>query len=257
MAIVGLVGAKQSGKDTAAKLITGLIMAKVGLISKFDMNEAGDLLVTYEQHNNKGMSIQTDVFDLDRRDGAFMGYLAEMIWPHVKIYHFADSLKFILANMFNLSIDNMFGDDTAKNEPTTITWGQFNGILPKTKQNNKAKPDDVMTYREVMQKFGDVIRHIDDTAFTRYTMQEIDRDACPISIVADVRRQEEVDIIKQAGGIVIYFTKTIDDTGTHDTEQAGKIDRANFDIIIDNQNMTLAQKNVALLNELKNTSLFA
>lgn len=252
MAIIGIAGAKQSGKSSAAKLITGLVMKKLDIIDSYDMNSEGKLIVPYEINDGKAIKRDMGIFDLDRRDEAFGVYLYERIWPHVKIYNFADSLKYLLANMFGVDLDKMFGTSEDKEASSNITWGQMVDIIPKKKLKKNIRLDELMTNREVMQHFGDVLRNINDNCFINYLLKEIEREQCPVSLIADVRREAEIDAINAVGGRIIYLTRVTDNKETHDTENVlQNVDTTKFDIIIDNQNMSIQEKNISLVNELK------
>lgn len=254
MEIIGIAGTKQAGKDSAAKLITGIVMQRMKLINNYDMTADGHLIVYYQEEGKNRGTIQeaNGIFDLDRRDEVMVNWLSETVWPHVKIYHFADSLKFILANMFNLDLDMLFGDTSKKESPSPIKWERMVDVIPKKKLKKNINLNDFMTYREVMQYFSDILRNIDDDCFTRYCVDDVNRNQVPISIVGDVRREEEVDAIKAAGGKIIYLTRHLNDDTHHMENGLKNVDRSKFDIVIDNQNMSMGEKNVRLVNELKN-----
>lgn len=253
MEIIGIAGEKCSGKDSAAKYITGMVMHHLKLITKYDMNKEGDLIVTYEDNSDGTCKQVTDILDLDRHDDQFLSITSEFVWPHVRIYHLADSLKYILANMFRLDLNVLFGTQAQKESLSPIIWDKMVDVIPKKKLPKKINLEAQMSYRQVMQCFGDVMRNIDDTCFIHYCLDEINRFQCPISIIADLRRSEEIEAIKATGGMLIYLTKSTDSSPTHDTEnQLKTLDKSIFDIVIDNQNMSIEEKNKTLFNALQN-----
>lgn len=253
MEVIGIAGSKGAGKDSAAKLLVGIVMQKIGLISKYDMTEDGKLIIYSDKSDGGVIKRESGIFDLDRRDEVFMDYMCETLWPHVKIYHFADSLKYILHNMFSLDLDAMYGTQDDKNLPTAIKWSNMIDVVPKKKLKKSFNLDTFMSHREVMQNFGDIMRNIDDMCFVKHCLNQLFQEQSPISIIADIRREEEVDAINEIGGKVILLTRREDLTDAHDTE-VGLLntDRSKFYIVLDNQNMGMGEKNVKLVNELKN-----
>lgn len=251
MAIIGIAGTKQSGKDSAAKYITGMVMKNAGLIRDFQMKDDTSLEIKQEVICGGTMRIDTNILNLDTRNNEFMCMLYEVIWPHVKIYHFADPLKYIISNMFGVDLNVLFGDNGSKDTPTSIKWELLYDILPSNKKPKDKKG--FVTHREMMQHFADVLRHINDKCFVNYALDEIKREQCPISIIADIRTKSELYDVKNAGGKIIYLTRRIDEKDTHHIENDLRdVNLDDVDIVIDNQNLTLAEKNVKLENELKN-----
>jgi len=253
MEIIGIAGAKGAGKDSAAKLITGMVMQKVGMIQDYDMTEQGELIIYYSDSVDGVSKRQEGIFNLDNRSEAFQNYLYEMVWPHVKTYHFADALKVILSSMFGLSIDMLFGTQEDKASLSTIKWGQLVDIIPKKKLKKNINLEEFMTYREVMQYFADVMKNVDDLCFVNNCLQQIEMEQVPISLIADVRTEPEVMALKAKGAKIIYLTKRPEDNDSHHIENGlVNTDRAVFDIVLDNQNMSIGEKNVKLVSELKN-----
>jgi hypothetical protein len=252
MEIIGIAGAKNAGKDSAAKLITGMVMQKIGMIQDYDMTEDGELIIYHTESSDGVSKRQESIFDLDNRSEAFQNYLYEVIWPHVKTYHFADALKVILSSMFGLSVDMLFGTQEDKASPSLIKWGQMVDIVPKKKLKKNINLEEYMTYREVMQYFADVMKNVDNLCFVKNCLQQIDMEQVPISIIADVRTEPEVIALKAKGAKIIYLTKRPEDNDAHHIENGlVNTDRSVFDIVIDNQNMSMGEKNVKLVNALK------
>lgn len=258
MEIIGIAGAKGAGKDSTANFIVGHILTNMKLYNKFTMNDNGTLNITYAVDNgNRGISYNTDVLDFSRRDDVFMNFLCDLVWPHVKIYHFADSLKYLLANMFSMDINVLFGNQEQKESTSHIKWKNMIDLIPKQYRPTHKDRDAFMSNREVMQYFGDIMRHIDDMCFVNYTIDEINRENLPVCLIADVRREEEIDAINNIGGKVIYLTRCIDSNEKHNTELGlSKVDRSKFYLVIENDNMTIHEKNGVLSNAFKDKGLF-
>ena len=105
-----------------------------------------------------------------------------------KIYNFADPLKQdICMNILGLTYDQCYGTDMDKNTLTDIQWD-----------------DQKLTAREVMQIVGtDIFRKLKNNVWADATINKIAQTEGSLAIIADCRFPNEVDAIKQAGGIVI------------------------------------------------------
>jgi len=252
MRILGLAGRKGSGKDSSAKIILGSALRQADVIDKIDMDADGNLLVNYATRLDDGKVEQgMGVFDLDRADPAFMYYLQEQIWPHAKIYHFADTLKWIGINLYGLPYESMYGTNDEKNSLTDHTWKKMLDVLPKAVRPTGVNKDEQLTARQFIQHFADVCRYLDDGCFTKSLMQRILLEQCPFAIVADVRRVTEVETIKACGGKVIYHTRQIDEDKHHTETEFDNIDKSIFDFVVDNRVCTLQEKNQIVLAQVK------
>jgi hypothetical protein len=155
-----------------------------------------------------------------------------------KIYNFADSLKNdICINILGLTYDQCYGTDEEKNQLVDCYW------------ENKQ-----LTAREIMQLVGtDMFRKLKTNVWSETTIRKIKQDTQKISLIADCRFPNEVHAIKNAGGLVVKLTRNPYNS-QHESEVAldeNRFDAKNFDLIIDNQNMTISQQNLLLLNFLK------
>lgn len=159
-----------------------------------------------------------------------------------KIYNFADPLKQdICINILGLTSDQCYGTDEQKNELVDCYW------------DNKQ-----LTAREVMQMVGtDMFRTMQRNVWSGATIRKIQRENPPLAIIADCRFPNEVEAVKNAGGIVIKLTRNPHDS-THASEVALDPDRydcSNFDLIIDNHNLETHEKNKILLAFLQNKGI--
>lgn len=152
-----------------------------------------------------------------------------------KIYNFADPLKNdICINILGLTYDQCYGNDDSKNTLTDIIW------------DNKK-----LTAREVMQFVGtDIFRKMKYDVWASATIQKIQRDQPKLAIIADCRFPNEVDAVKNAGGVVIKLTRN-NFNSNHESEVAldyDKYDHSNFDLVIDNQKIGIKEQNMAVFN---------
>lgn len=152
---------------------------------------------------------------------------------NVKIYNFADPLKQdICMNIFGLTRDQCYGTDNQKNELVDCYW------------NNKQ-----LTSREVMQLVGtEMFRTLQKNVWSDATIRKIKTENPTIAVIADCRFPNEIDAVKNAGGIVIKLTRN-----PYDSDHASEValdpknyDQSNFDLIIDNANMNISEQNTVL-----------
>ena len=155
-----------------------------------------------------------------------------------KIYNFADPLKKdICMNILGLTYDQCYGDDTAKNSITNIEW-----------EGKK------LSARDVMQFVGtDIFRKMKQDVWSSATVNKILMEAPKLAIVADCRFPNEVDAVKNAGGIVIKLTRNPYNSD-HASETAlddNNYSNDNFDLVIYNDLLNIQQQNRAVLNFLQ------
>lgn len=155
-----------------------------------------------------------------------------------RIYNFADPLKNdICINILGLTHDQCYGEDTHKNTLTDIQW------------NGKQ-----LTAREVMQFVGtDLFRKMKYDVWSSATINQIQRDKPRLAIIADCRFPNEVDAVKNVGGIVIKLNRNLYNSN-HESEtalDAINYNPDNFDLVVDNQKMSIPQQNHMILEFLK------
>jgi len=145
------------------------------------------------------------------------------------IYNFADPLKEICQTILGLTHDQCYGTDDQKNELVNCYW------------DNKQ-----LSAREVMQMLGtDMFRKLQHDVWTNATIRKIQDEALPLSVIADCRFPNEVDAVKRVGGLVIKLNRNPHNS-THSSETSLDSNNYNqniFDLIINNENISLDQKN--------------
>jgi|LakMenEpi03Aug12_release.lakeMendotaPanAssembly.Ray.scaffolds.fasta_scaffold00435_31 hypothetical protein len=231
MKIIGIAGRKQAGKNTVANCINGSVLLSRDMIKDFYIDTNGKLIV---QTSDSTGTLGYGEFDVTRKDMSFVEYAHRELWPYIKIYHFADTLKEIAIGLFGIDHQQVYGSDDDKNKPTHLLWDD----IPNS-SSDKTGP---MTAREFLQYFGtDVVRKIYNNAWVNATLNRVINEQSEIAIIPDVRFPNEVSAIRDNGGIVIRLTRDLYHSD-HDSEKALDIemfDWKNFDIIIDNSNMTI------------------
>ena len=152
-----------------------------------------------------------------------------------KIYNFADPLKQdICMRILGMSHDECYGTDEQKNSLTDIEW-----------EGNK------LTAREVMQFVGtDIFRKMKNNVWADATITKIRAEKSKLAIIADCRFPNEVEAVKRAGGFVIKLNRN-----PHNSDHASEIaldennySNQNFDLIINNQFLSIDEQNQTILN---------
>lgn len=158
-------------------------------------------------------------------------YEATHDYGKAHIYNFADSLKQMCIDIFGISYDQCYGSDDQKNQLVDCLW-------PDT--------DICMSAREVLQYVGtDIFRKMQHNVWANATMRSIIKDRHSLSIIADCRFPNEVETVKKFDGLVIKLNRDLF-TSSHASEvalDAKNYDHSNFDLVVDSQDMGIAERN--------------
>jgi len=223
--IIGISGRKQAGKSTTANFINGDILLQRDMVKQFYIDTTGELVI---ETSLKDGTTGYGVFDLLRKDEQFVNYAEKELWPFVKIYHFADVLKSLTIQLFNISPRAVYGTDDDKNSLTHYLWENMPTSTNKT---------GAMSSREFLQYFGTtLVRAINTNAWVDATINSVQAEGSEIAIIPDVRFPNEVEAIKAAGGVVIRMERDPFSDG-HPCETAldqSVFDWGKFDVIIPN-----------------------
>ena len=164
---------------------------------------------------------------------------SETVGANSCIYNFADPLKKMCIEIFGLSYEQCYGTDDQKNEIVNCLWPD---------------KDQQMTAREVMQYVGtNIFRKMQHNVWADATIRKIQDEDLPLSLIADCRFPNEVEAVKNAGGLVIKLNRNLYDS-THESETAldeDKYDQSNFDLVIQNQEIDITDKNKQIFQFLK------
>ena len=260
--IIALSGKKQSGKSTAVNFLYGLQMSSCDIIESFKIDEKGGLIAPFKQTDG---SFEWSPFNINRKDKGGVRWLEDVVHPAIKHYSLADPLKKFCMEVFGIEPEKLYGTDEEKNTPTDIMWEDCIGItIDKRRRSNPLliyHEEGPMTGREVMQYFGtEVVRSFKHNAWTEACLRRIFTDKPAIAVIDDVRFEDEVMLLKEFGAIVIRLTKTNKEEDQHASEthlDPENFDWDNFDHVIDNQNMDIGQKNVAIYDFLISREVFS
>ena len=240
--ILGISGAKQSGKTTCTNFLHGYQMRFHDVVEKFLMNEKGEIIVNTISLDEKGEEIEgAGIIDVFSTDYEFTLYASQNIWPFVKAFSFANPLKVICINLFGLTYEQCYGSDDDKNSPVNIKWEHVAGVKGKK---------GYLTAREFMQTFGtDICRLMKPDIWTSACIDRIHNSGTELAIVSDCRFPNEVEAVQQADGKVIRLTRNpFDDEHVSEKALDGY---EGFDCVIDNASMDMDEANRTLLDKLK------
>jgi len=218
--IIGLAGLKQSGKSTTCNILHGIVLKERGMISEYSIGKQGELLIKTPDLT------EWSVFDINRKDEEFVAFAEKEMWPYVKSYSFADPLKTIATELFNIPHKNVYGTNKDKNQKIKhLKWRN----MPTWRSS---KLVDSMTAREFLQYFGtDIMRKIWEPVWCSGTINKIVKEDSQLAIIADVRFPNEVQSIKDNNGYVYWMKRAVFED-THASEVTllpENYDHDNFD----------------------------
>jgi len=231
--ILGIAGRKQAGKNTTANILHGIILKEQGYVNDWQIGSRGQLLVNTHDPDSYGE------FWIERKDEEFVTWADNNMWPFVKLYSFADNLKAICMDLFDIPFRCLYGTDEEKNQVQEhLLWENMPGVTSGFASDgmvfHEAGP---MTAREFMQFLGtDVMRKIYEPVWVNSCIKKIQREQSELAIIADVRFPNEAKAIEQAGGKVVRLTREVHEDN-HSSEVA--LDDYSFTDYIDNKNESI------------------
>lgn len=229
MRIIGFAGKKTSGKNTLSNFLHGYQMRANDLINDFELDEAGKLYISYTENEKpvKGL------LDTERSDAAFALWATTGIWPYVKGYSFGANLKEICLKLFDVPREALYGTNDQKNQivphllwenmpgVTSIEFHQWASIFDSNYGgadiDNALKllgliyhSPGPMTGREFMQYLGtENFRRMYAPVWTKSLMDQVKDEGSALSIITDVRFDNEAEAILAEGGKIIQLTRGI------------------------------------------------
>lgn len=269
--IIGIAGKKQAGKNTLANFLCGLQLQWNGIIEDFDINEDGSLWVRGIPVVINGKEITDKTFMLDVTQNnklEFARWAADSMWPFIKNYSFAEALKEIAIDLFDIPREYAYGTDEQKkkvvdhllweNMPGVITPKVIDGSMISWSESRDTLVEEMglvehepgpMTVREFLQFFGtDVMRNIYDSVWVNRCIKDIVTEGSYIAVVSDCRFDNEVRALQKQGGKVVGLTRDIFGD-KHVSENS--LDLSLCDSVIDNQDMSIKENCDAMIDVLK------
>lgn len=227
--ILGISGRKQAGKNTTANILHGMILKEQGFVNDWSIGANGQLMIDSSDADGWGE------FDVTRQDEQFAEWAEHNMWPYVKVYSFADHLKWICIKLFDIPFECCFGTDEQKNQlQEHLLWEN----MPRYSTNDLDAQSAIyktgtMTAREFMQFFGtDVMRKMYEPIWVNACINKIQQEQSGLAIIADVRFPNEAKAIERAGGKVVRLTREVHEDN-HSSEVA--LDDYPFTDYIDNK----------------------
>ena len=234
--MIGFVGKKQSGKNTACNFILASKIAELGISKSSRLNKDGEIEIT-------------DIFDESVSGKEWFPFKE----PHVdvknlfdnelgkfiKLYAFADKLKRLCIDLLGLKEELVFGTDEQKNTPTHIKWENMLGETAKT------RPPGPMTTREVLQVVGtDMFRGLDSSVWINACLRQIESDSSEIALISDVRFENEVKAIQDNGGFVVGLKRSpYKESDKHASETQVEECFNICNVVVDNSKLSIPQQN--------------
>jgi len=257
--IIGIAGKKQAGKNTVANIMHGIFLKKNGMISDFNIDWRGRLYVfTTNINGEQGWG----EFDISRKDEEFLGWADNNMHPYIKLYSFADTLKLIAVNLFKIPEESVYGTDEQKNQlQEHLLWENMPGVIcyPNYVECGNATHGDIdpnniglithktgsMTAREFLQYFGtNIMRKIFEPIWVEDTIRRIKLEQSLISVIADVRFENEANAIIENGGKLMKLTRNISNDNHSSETSLDNYPDKNYDFIIDNSDKNFTIENL-------------
>jgi hypothetical protein len=247
--ILGISAKKQGGKNTSLNYIFGQTMCDLGVISEFQIDDKGRLIVPTVDSEGK---ISWGGFDPLSRDPMVRQFMAETMDPYIKAYSFADPLKAFCVDVLGLEPHQCYGTDDQKNELTQYKWADFESVLPPMHADlNGYNLKDYMTGRQILQIVGtDMMRSINNDIWVNATINAILRDAPGIAIICDVRFPGEVIKIQDHGGKVMRLMRAPFSGDDEHSSETALDDYEGFDALVDNRDVSILENNMLIKDQL-------
>lgn len=247
--IILICGAKQSGKTTAATAIYGYHLTQAGAIPNAYIEESGRMFIVYDKEKRSGI-----YFDIDSKDEKFLEFKQTYCDPYITHVGFADKLKEVSSNLFGLNYSDLIGSNEDKNKNSNIKWkpvyNLFNGktkkILDEIYDTNK----EYMTNREWLEVFGSYIcRDIKEDCHALSAYKKIKSLKSEIVINTDCRFENEFCLFENDPDVLKIKLERDEFKSPAKSERGlDKIDPSRYDLVVDNKNLSLKEKNEIIIN---------
>jgi hypothetical protein len=259
--IIALCGKKQSGKTTLSNFLHGHEMKRHDIIEQFLISPQGELVVNCTFHDENGKEFEElGVLDLQQHTDEFFQYASRRIWPLIRGYNFADSLKEICVMLFNIPPECVYGTDEQKNQiQEHLLWENMPGHVKIDKDYTESlgnafytiapRSRGPMTAREFMQYLGtDIMRKMYQPIWLENCFRRIEADKPEIAVIGDCRFLNEIEAVQKRGGKVIRLSRSLYES-THQSEIDADMYEG-FDGFVDTANLDIEQSCDAFLSEL-------
>lgn len=275
--ILGISGHKGAGKDTAANWIIGQNLLLIGAVRNEVQicPQTGKLWISDLFADDKYQGY----FDLQRDNFEMECLRVKDLNPFIRVFSYAGLLKReVCMKIMGLSEEQCFGTDEEKNSLTEYRWENMPGIITDERLESalfaeqariidgKHLPDGhpdyplfnviyhkpgLMKAREVMQYVGtDMFRKMNAHIWTNALERMILDDQAVMSVICDVRFENEIKAVQKMGGKVLRLTRSPRNDGDSHQSEIALDTYTGFDFIIDNVNMDVSKQCEALYKTL-------
>ncbi len=229
-------------------------MVSLGLIrGGFKITSEGKLWIS----DLFGDASYEGIFDITRNSKGMKEFLKNHLDDYIRVYSFADAIKQDIGiNILGLSYEQVYGTDEQKNSLTHLMWEDMPGIIDPNSELWKRELHDSyfnlilhepgpMTGREVLQYIGtEFFRRIYPNVWVDTLIRRINEHSPALALIADLRFPNELEGVQNTGGKVVRLDRVIFPDDTHASETSldrDKFDWDRFDVIIENQNMSIKE----------------
>jgi len=255
--IIAFAGKKQSGKNTCCNFITALKLIENGVCKSSRINEDGEIEVTDifgESGNKKWMLFKKPYVNAPQ-------VLKDL--NKVRIYGFADALKDLVIDIFNLPREKVYGSDADKMTETYLRWENMPGVvtnkklfdsitkkclgpnMPKSHQDENFllvyHEPGPMAIRDILQFVGtEIFRKMYQPVWLEVLFRRIKEDNPELALIYDARFDNELISVDRAGGIVVGLKKDI-----FKSKDLHKSEEINFNLchkVVENGSMTFDEQ---------------
>lgn len=166
------------------------------------------------------------------------------------IFSFAHAMKCLSVSFFGLKHKQVFGSLKDKNSLTNYLWEDL-PHYEEIKHNRLNWPTGQMTAREFLQEFGTgIARKMNKSIHINACFNMIKKEKQLLNFITDARFENEIDSIKNVGGIIIRLTRTTDND-SHISEVEFNKCLNKFDIVLNNKNMSKEEQKIELVAKLR------
>lgn len=234
--IIGFAGKKQSGKNTCCNFIIMLKLIEDGVCKRARLNDNGEIEVS----DVFGESTDKDYFPFKEPHVNVKAVMEQM--NSVKLYALADPLKRMAIDVLGLPENKVYGTDDDKNEPTKLKWKD----MPKKVPGKTG----FMSIREVLQYLGtEVFRQMYDNVWIDTLIRRIHKDNPKIALICDVRFENEIDLLKENGALIIGLNRDL--FKSKDKHISENVNLSLCHSIINNQDLDIPELNKQVYFALK------
>jgi len=139
----------------------------------------------------------------------------------VQKFSFAEKLKRLTADIFNVDYNKLVGTEEDKSSPTHLYWSDVDLMIKLSFFGaNHAFQHGKITHRQLLQLVGtDLFRAIKKDVWVENTIRAMEKSQANLCVVDDVRFENELEAIRNAGGYLVKLYSIFDlGVDTHPSE---------------------------------------